>query len=222
VIATDPTLSNFHVGTRTQPSGQGVIVGYAGILGNRPQSFGNTVAVWDTWSPILDGPTPTQPLCTVPVPQDEQPSTVDVPWGFGPTDYLISYQAGGPYTTMCATRRLSLSIALMSEPPSSVMLGVAALDAQSVTLTYNALLGCKPKSWGHWVGVWTGFPAPYAPGAPDGWAAIESDRTQGVVTVTGLEIYPTLDYSVIYFMGPVADGVPGTALGALLTFTAGA
>jgi hypothetical protein len=220
LIASDATLDNFSLGLNSQPDNQGVVVRYTGVPGNQPDSFHNTVALWDSWSPIIVGPNKTTPLCVVPISCNLQPSTVYVPWPFTGTDYLITYQAGESLTTMCAALELSLTLKLMTVPPSAISLRVYELDESSITIVYSTLGGYLPNTYGNWVGVWQGFPGPYFAPAPDAWAAVARDRTQDLVKVSNLEIIPGFVYRVIYFMGPPTDGLPGSNVGATLTFTA--
>jgi hypothetical protein len=220
LIASDPTLNNFGLALNSQPNGRGVVVGYTGIPGNQPDSYHNTVALWDSWSPIIEGPNKTTPLRVVPISGDLQPSTVYVPWQFTGTDYLISYQVGESLTTMCAALELSLKLRPMTVPPSAISLSVYELDDSSITIIYSTLGGYLPKTYGNWVGVWQGFAGPYFAPPPDSWAPVGRDRTQDLLTVSNVQIMPGFVYSVIYFMGPQADGVPGSNVGAVLTFTA--
>jgi hypothetical protein len=220
LIASDPTLNNFRLELKSQPDGDGVAVRYAGIPGNQPESYHNAVALWDTWSPVIAGPNKTSPLRVVPITGNLQPSDVYVPWPFTGTDYLITYQAGESLTTMCAALELSLNLKLATVPPSAISLRVYRLDDSSITIVYSTLGGYLPKTYGNWVGVWQGFAGPYfASAPPDSWAAVGTDHTEGLLTVPNLQIIPDFDYRIIYFMGP-PGGVPGSNVGAVLTFTA--
>lgn len=220
-VPSDPTLNNFGLTLSTQPDGQGVAVRYTGVPGNQPESYKNSVALWDTWSPIVEGPHRTSPLCVVPIVGDLQPSTVYVPWQFTGTDYLITYQVGEELTTMCASLELSLKLLKpMIVPPGAISLSVSHIDDSSITIVYSTLGGYLPKTYGNWVGVWQGFAGPYFAPAPDSWAPVGSDHTQDRLTIPNLRIDPGFVYRIIYFMGPQADGVPGSTIGAMLTFTA--
>ncbi|MBV8710850.1 MAG: hypothetical protein JOY56_03695 [Solirubrobacterales bacterium] len=219
LIASDPTLDNFCLQLHSTPDGQGVVVQYTGIPGNQPESYHNSVALWDSWSPVIDGPNKTPPLVVVPISGNLQPSTVFVPWPFTGTDYLITYQVGDSLTTMCAALELSLKLKV-PVPPTAISLSVSQLDATSITIVYNTLGGYLPKTYGNWVGVWQGFSGPYFAPTPDSWAPAGSDHTQDVLTVSNLRIIAGFDYRIIYFMGPQADGVPGSNIGAVLTFKA--
>jgi hypothetical protein len=220
LIASDPTLNNFGLALNSKPDGQGVVVRYTGVPGNQPDSYRNSVALWNTWTPVIEGPNKTTPLRVVPISGDLQPSTVYVPWPFTGTDYLITYQVGDSLTTMCAALELSLKLKPMIVPPSAVSLSVYELDDSSITIIYSTLGGYLPSTYGNWVGVWQGFAGPYFAPAPDSWARVPRDRTQDLLTIPNLQIIPGFVYRVIYFMGPLADGVPGSNIGAMLTFTA--
>jgi hypothetical protein len=220
LVPSDPTLNNFGLALKSQPDGQGVVVGYTGVPGNQPDSYNNSVALWDTWSPVIDGPHKTTPLRVVPISCDIQPSTVHVPWAFTGTDYLISYQVGESMTTMCAALQLSLHLKPMVVPPSSISLSVYELDDSSITIVYSTLGGYLPKTYENWVGVWQGFAGPYFAPPPDAWAPVGRDRTQDLLKVSNLQILPGFVYRVIYFTGPPTDGLPGSNVGATLTFTA--
>jgi hypothetical protein len=220
LVPSDPTLNNFGVALNSQPDANGVVVRYTGVPGNRPGSYNNSVALWDTWSPIVAGPHKTSPLETVSIQDDLQPNTIYIPWKFTGTDYLITYQVGEELTTMCASLQLSLKLKPMAVPPGAISLSVCQLDDSSITIVYSTLGGYLPKTYGNWVGVWQGFPGPYFAPTPDSWAPVASDHTQDLLTVPNLRIIPGFDYRIIYFMGPQADGVPGSNIGAMLSFTA--
>jgi hypothetical protein len=219
LIASDPTLYNFGLRMTTKPDNTGVIVGYTGIPGNQPHSYNNSLALWNSFSPVFSGPRKQKPLCVVPIADDLQPNAILVPWSFTGTDYLVTQQVDDSLTTMCAALELSPRLA-MTVPPSAVTLTVSQLEDSSITILYSTLRGYLPKTFGNWVGVWQGFAGPYDPAGPYSWAPVDRDLTQDFLTVSNLTITPGIDYSVIYFMGPQADGVPGTNLGAVLTFTA--
>lgn len=220
-VAADSTLDRFGLKLATKPGPSGVQVRYTGIAGNRPHTYANSVALWNTWDPIIEGPHKVDPLLVVPIGTDNQPDYVYVPYDrFTGTDYLISYQVGGPLTTMAAMRRISLRLAATAAPPSSLSLSVYELTADSLTVKYETLDGSLPHTFGNWIGCWQGRAGPYFAGKPMGWAAVGSDSTMGLVRLAGLTIAASFIYRVIYFMGPGADGVPGSHVGAVLTFEA--
>ena len=220
LIASDSSLDKFGLSLKTQPGVQGVDVTYTGIPGNQPLTYANSVALWDTWSPILSGPHKIDPLCIVPIPGNLQPSSVHIPYGtFTGTEYLISYQVGEPLTTMAAALPISVHLSPDTVPPTSVSLSVYALATDSITIEYGTLSGHLPHTFGNWIAVWQGFPGPYFAPTPEQWAPIANDNTQGLICLSDLEIIVGFTYCVIFFMGPTV-GDPATNLGAMLTFTA--
>jgi hypothetical protein len=221
LVAPDPTLERFGLTLATKPGPSGVQVRYTGIAGNRPHTYVNSIALWDTWNPIIEGPHKIEPLVVVPIGTDNQPDYGHVPYDrFTGTDYLVSYQVGGPLTTMAAVRRISLRLAAPVPPPTALSLSVYELTADSLTVKYETLDGSLPHTFGNWIGCWQGRAGPYFAGKPMGWTAVGSDDTMGLVRLSGLTILASFIYRVIYFMGPDADGVPGSQVGATLTFEA--
>ena len=65
LIASDPTLDNFGLTLVTKPDRSGVVVRFNGVPGNQPHAYGNTVALWDSWSLIVTGPHAQTPLRVV-------------------------------------------------------------------------------------------------------------------------------------------------------------
>jgi hypothetical protein len=220
LIASDLTLDRFGLTLKTQPGVQGVDVTYTGIPGNQPLGYANSVALWDTWNPILAGPHKIDPLCVVPIPSNLQPSSVHIPYDtFTGTEYLVSYQVGEPLTTMAAGLPITVRLAPDTVQPTSVSLSVQALTTDAITIEYGTLTGYRPETFGNWIAFWQGFPGPYYASPPVQWAPISGDSTQGLISLSGLDIIAGFTYCIIYFMGPTG-GDPATNLGAMLTFTA--
>jgi len=218
LTAEDVSLDRIYLSLPTEPDSSGLAVAYTAIEGNRPKSNENTVALWDTWEPILVGPARTKPLGCVRIASELRRSTAFIPYaGLTGSDYLVTYQVGRDLSTMAASLRICLELG--STPPSGVALSVYELRGDRITVKYETLGGYRPHSLGNWVGAWQGLAGPFGAPPPDAWAPVASDSTVGLVTLSGLTIIDGFPYRIIYFMGPDA-GVPGSAIGAVLTFTA--
>ena len=212
LIASLVTLKNFEIEAATQPSDDSLIVSYRSIDGNRPHTFGNTVALWDVTMP---DPEFDHPLTTADIETDANRGSILIKHDLQGIDYLVTYQVGA-LTTMCAQLRLSLSLTAMSAPPNSITMSVEQLTDTSITLRYDTLGGYLPQTYNNWVGIWSGFPNPFRAGTPAGRAEVPN-ATEGLVPIPNISIEPTFNYTVVYHMG---NSEKGTDVGAALSFTA--
>jgi hypothetical protein len=215
----DPgTLFHFELSLKSKPSKDGVIVYFTGIPGNRPQDFGNSVALWDNWYP---DPEFHKPLKVTLIGSNLQPAGVRIEnETFQENDYLVTYQVAAAMTSMCASLRISARPAAMSEPSNSVILRLSSVSASSVSVFYSTLGGYLPAKYRNWIGIWRGFPNPFRAGKPMGAVPIPDDSTEGSVTIGNISIESTRNYTLIYFMGGGVSDQPGTNAGAMLSFTA--
>ena len=143
------TLSNFSITVASPPNRDDVIVRYAGIKGNKPGDYDNTVALWDT---LLPDPVLDQPLTTARITSNQQPGEVIIKWEFQATDYLVTYQSGKALTTMCASLELSPRMRAEAVPPNNVILDITCITATSVTVRYGTLAGYRPLTFQNWAG----------------------------------------------------------------------
>jgi hypothetical protein len=209
------TLSNFSITVASPPNRDDVIVRYAGIKGNRPGDYGNTVALWDT---LLPDPVLDQPLTTARIASNQQPGTVVIDWKFQATDYLVTYQTGKALTTMCASLELSPRMLAQSVAPNNVILNITSITATSVTVRYGTLPGYRPLTFQNWIGIWSAFPNPFRVGKSLGEAPIPTDDTEGSVMIKSLNLVPDSNYTLIYFMGPREANGSVTCVGSVISF----
>ncbi len=211
---------NFSILPANEPTGDGVIINVKGIPGNLPKTYGNTVAVWDTWYPDLSSGESADLSHVVNVPTDQQANSIVVNYPFSGGNYLLSYQVGQSVTTMCASYRLSLELVAMSVTPAQgVDLTIVDVTDTTVTVFYSTLSGYEPETSNNWVGVWMGAPRIFGAGKPLGMAPILGTSNIGQVTISGVAMRPRpYYYTLIYFMGPSVDGAGGTNVGSTLCF----
>jgi hypothetical protein len=211
------TLSNFSITVASPPDRTNVIVHYAGIKGNKPEDYGNTVALWDT---LLPDPVLDQPLTTAPIKGNQQPGTVVIDWEFQATDYLVTYQTGKALTTMCASLELSPRTLAQAVPPNNVILEITCITATSVTVRYGTLAGYRPLTFQNWIGIWPAFPNPFRVGKSLGEVPIPTDDSEGSVMIKSLNLAPDSNYTLIYFMGAREANGSVTCVGSVVSFRA--
>lgn len=171
----------------------GVIVSYRSMPGNRPQSNGNSVALWDSTIPNLQSP----PLAAAPVPTNLEVGDVYIPYQLQQSNYSVTYQTDG-YSTMNALAPVRLAPNAF-EIPTFVSLTISSLDTSGVKVIYSTLPGYTPATYKNWVGLWRGFASPYSAGSPMGRVPITEDYSQGEATIP---FSPgPFDYTLIYFLG---------------------
>ena len=173
----------------------GVIAKYQSLSGNKPATYGNSVALWESLSPDPS----TTPLVTVDIPTNDQIGEAFFDYGLGPTDYCVTYQLGSSPQTMCALAQISYA-SPAAIIPLYVSIEILSVTTETISVQYDTLPGYLPATYKNWIGIWPGFALPYNAPPPLNQAPVTLDYTQGILKVPFTQI--ASDYTMILFHRP--------------------
>ena len=175
------------------PNYEGVIVKYWSLPANQPNTYGNSVSLWNSTIPNLQ----VEPLASEPITDNSEVGSVFIPYGFQQTNYSVTYQTTD-YTSMCALAQILLAPAAVPIP-TYVSLTISSLDSSGVKVIYSTLPGYTPAKYKNWVGVWQGYESPYSTGSALNTVPIPTDASQGEVAIPFTP--GPFTYTLIYFLG---------------------
>lgn len=185
-----------------------VTVAFAGLPGNRPQTYANQVAIWN--NSII--PWGFDPMGAMTIPLQTDQGTVALNnLVITATNFVVGYAVGQDLSTSCASARIAPDGSSPSQ--SHTQVDITRANTDTIVVRYHTLDGYQPASAHNWVGLWAGRVSPYSAPQALGRAAVTSDSTDGTVTLSGLHLQEQTPYTLIYFMGPEL-----TEAGAMLVF----
>lgn len=206
-VAPDVSDLNHFTITACEPTYEGVIVEYRSLPANLPQTYGNSLALWNSTIPN----TQKDPIATAPIPTDDETGSVLIRYGFQQTNYSVTYQTKD-YQSMCALAQIQLA-KLAITIPTYVSICISSLDSSGVTVFYNTLPGYTPANYKNWLGLWQGFESPYSSTDTSLIAPVTQNSSQGELRIAFTP--GPFDYTLIYFLGTNRQ-----TAGALLYFQA--
>ncbi len=185
-----------------------VTVAYRGLPGNRPQSYANQVAIWN--SSVI--PWGFEPLASMAIPMQTEQGTVALNnLVITNTNFVVGYSVGPDPESTCASARIGVDGSPAAE--SRTRLEIVGAEDDALVVRYHTLEGYQPAARGNWVGLWVGRVSPYAAPAPLARKAVATDSTDGTLTLGGLRLEEQTPYTLIYFLGPNL-----TEAGAMIVF----
>jgi hypothetical protein len=132
---------------------------YKTLNGNKPNTYQNTVYLWQTEGWTVPSTTDKKHLITFDSAQEEsQDFSVDL----DQASYLIAYAVGPTVNAVVTTQRLeyredSNSYEIISAPSDEALsLKVTHVDPTAVSYSFRTPAGTSAKANGDWVGVWQG------------------------------------------------------------------
>lgn len=174
--------------------GDQVSVGYAGLPGNQPHSWGDFIGIWS--GTVI--PFGSKPLAASPVPSDLESGSVVVSTTITSSSYTAAYSLGAEVTALCAAQLIGAGGQLGAR--QAVQMAINNIGESSISIAYTTLPGYMPSKAGNWVGLWKGEIDPYQPGDPVGTTKVTSDSNMGDLAILApLGIKET--YTLVYFMG---------------------
>jgi hypothetical protein len=196
--------------TILESSGTTVTIGYAGLPGNQPRTYGNFVALWQSsavsWT--------VAPAFRLTIPSNSEVGTVVLAGvSIGNIPDTIAYAVGPKVDDICASALLAADGS--TGVVDAVSLRLVALDATSLTLRYHTLSGYLPATAGNWIGLWRGSASPYNAPRPLARVKIAEDVTDDRIVINGVTLEGGEIYTVVYFMDETY-----TSAAVLLTLTA--
>ncbi|HVI47968.1 MAG TPA: hypothetical protein VM802_24080 [Chitinophaga sp.] len=202
--------------------------GFKTLPGNKPNSYGNYVAIWQNSGNTI--PWDTEPMKVKPI-------TKASPSGdsfFDELDldkysYILGYSVGAELTATGAQKVGNIcSTAYVPElededpyPPFLPQLKMGYIGGNSVSVDYKLPAGLKPKSNGAWIGIWEAEQASYTT-QPKAANTIMVDKSNGNAFINGITIGRGATYTIGLFMsGWAGAGKPQTltAMACSITFT---
>jgi hypothetical protein len=205
----------------TSGTGTVITVGYVGptlllynyntLPSNQPTTYGNTVFLWQSPSPI---PWNQTPLASQPVSGNTQAGSVNFTnLQIQQKDYIAGYAVGPSVQNICSWAWIPAS----GSPPTvtfQTSVSVLAFSTDSAVMQYTVPDGAQPQANGHWVGVFQGPYASYTDATLIvAKANVGSNVSTGTVSITGTFLRGT-QYTVAYFCG-----AKQTAMAAITSFT---
>lgn len=186
-----------------------VTVLYMGMNTNEPQSFGNSIVVWEGDGVGWNEP----PLATAAV-QDDAPAgslSVAIP-NLTPdsTSYTFGYAVGASPTAIASV------VTTLPGGPSETQATSVSVDefgSDFILVRYSLPAGALPGTLGHWVGVWEGGSVDISGPPPMVRSDVTSQTDQGTVEINGIQLVRGTAYTIGYFVGP-----DQTELAATVTF----
>ncbi|KVU25201.1 hypothetical protein WK65_14230 [Burkholderia ubonensis] len=198
---------------------------YDSMPGNQPNSYGNTVFLWQTSQVAV--PINTTPLASQLI-SGNQPNGSNVFMGLSVSteSYLMAYAVGNNVKNIVAY--VSIPAIDDQEPPfpptPSPSILVTSYGATSVSFSYSTPNGMTPQNDGDWVGLWQGQGQSVLYSLPPTWfVQLGSNANQGSwgINLSSGNIQRGTTYTLGYFKGGYAQTNPKqTTLAASTTFVA--
>ena len=182
--------------TVTATTEDSLVVSFMGLNGNQPQTYGNSIVVWEGPDVRWDQP----PVTQVPIPTNATAGAVAIP-SLAPQQnpYAIAYTVG-PSPTSIAT----VTTALPGEPTGDTQTTTLSIDDVMPTgfvVDYQLPAGSDPSTLGHWVGVWEGSMVAWS-APPIARTTISGSSSQGTAAIEGFDVLRGVTYTLGYFAGP--------------------
>lgn len=223
-----PSQNALATGFVIQPqdvTGTQITFHYDSMAGNQPNSYGNTVFLWQTSQQAI--PVNTQPLNAQLI-SSNQPNGSNVFMGLSVSSesYLVAYAVGNAVKNIVAsvfipaTGGQSAAPVVPTPAPSII---VTTYGSTSVSFSYATPVGMTPQNDGDWVGLWQGQGQSVLYSQPPTWfVQLGSNANQGNwgLNLSSGNIQRGTMYTLGYFKGGYAQTNPKqTTLAASTTFT---
>lgn len=177
-------------------SGDSVSVSYSGLPGNHPKDNKNFVAIWQ--ASIIPWQNPDFNPVFIEN-NNEQGSLVLDGLTITKNSYIVGLSVGPKLTDICTSTILRAGGLVTA--PTTVLIGLDHIGANSLTIHYETLAGYHPKTYNNWIGLWKGYASPYNPHDLVGTVNIKEDSNQGSIGMNNLQLGINTEYTLVYFMG---------------------
>lgn len=174
-----------------------VTIAYAGINGNEPASFGNTIFVWEGTVVGWNDP----PVATMAIDSDTTDGSVTIS-GLTPdsTPYTIGYAVSGSPSSVASTATILPDIPTPDTDQTDI--SIISVGSSSVGVSYQLPAGTNPSANGHWVGVWEGSSIDLGgSNRPITRTNISNSAPAGTVEISNFNVLRGVQYTVGYFVG---------------------
>jgi hypothetical protein len=224
---TNPALTTLTINVVTADQ---IILTYNTVPDNRPNTYGNFVAIWQNQNQI---PYNQDPLSKQNIPNDTQKGDMAFD-GLSVTenDYIIGYAVGPvktdsqTYGNVCSTAFIPSGA--ISDPSLIKLFSTSLLlkyvGSNTVSFQYSAPANYQPATNKAWAGLWRGASVPYTTPPDVAAMAVTLNSNFGTLAFNGVSIGIGLTYSIGFFMSGWSDAVPTRnqkTLACWLSFTQG-
>ncbi|WDD90627.1 hypothetical protein Bsp3421_000491 (plasmid) [Burkholderia sp. FERM BP-3421] len=224
-IASQNTLATGFIIKPEDITGTQITFHYDSMPGNQPNTYGNTVFLWQTSQAAI--PVNTAPYNSQLI-SGNQPNGSNVFMGISVSaeSYLVAFATGNTVKNIVAAIFIPPSNggpAKPVEPVQAPLLETTGHGSTSVSFRYATPIGMTPQNDGDWVGLWQGQGESVLYTLPPTWfAPIGSNANQGSwgLNLSSGNIQRGTMYTLGYFKGGYAQSNPKQAtLAASTTFT---
>lgn len=178
-----------------------VTISYQSLPANRPNSYGNFIALWQGAAIPWTAP----PLMQMTIPNEtDSGSLVLDNITIAALPYVVTYGTGPDINRVAAMVPIAAD-SNAAQKGQSVALKLLNLTANSISVRYETLPGYQPASSGNWLGLWPGQMSPYNPFKPMACILVSQDGNSGVLGLNGLALGRGDSFTLVYFTGPPAD-----------------
>jgi hypothetical protein len=224
-----PSQNALTTGFTIQPqdvTGTQITFHYDTMPGNQPNSYGDTVFLWQTSQQAI--PINTAPLNSQLI-SNNQPngSNVFMNLSVSSESYLVALATGNSVKNIVASVFIQAtgggSATPVAPAPAAPQILVTSYGSTSVSFSYVTPIGMTPQSDGDWVGLWQGQGQSVLYSLPPTWfVQLGSNANQGNwgINLSSGNIQRGTIYTLGYFKGGYAQTNPKqTTLAASTTFT---
>jgi hypothetical protein len=210
-VPSQTTMATSFVIQPQDVTGTQITFHYDTLPGNQPNSYGNTVYLWQTSSQMI--PINTTPLNSQAI-ASNQPNGSNVFMGLSVSEesYLVAFAVGGAVSNIVSTVFIPATGSNPANPQSSnSTLNITNVGSTSVSFAYNTPPGSQPLANGDWVGLWQGQSEAGLYTLPPTWSAqLASNSNQGNwgLNLASGNIQRGTIYTLGYFKGGYAAQNP--------------
>jgi hypothetical protein len=203
---------------------------YETLSGNQPNTYRNTVYLWQTEGWAVPSTTDKEYLIDSNLAEDSQNFSVEL----DQASYLIAYAVGPTVNAVVTTQRLeyqedSNSYDIISAPSDEALsLKVTDVNPETVSYSFRTPAGTSARASGDWVGVWKGTTVSKLYNnaeEPIGLQPISKDDSHGDDILTlfdGQQFTSNISYMLGYFKSGYDQNKPNesvrTTLAAIVLF----
>lgn len=177
-------------------TGSQIVVQYNGLPGNRPNAFGNALALWENATQVPYG---VPPLSQTAIAGNAPAGSLfmSAPQA-SQVAYVVGYATGPDLSTVCST--LTFYLGRTDGVAFSTQIHPVYIGADSIAINYQTPAGNQPATNGNWVGLWQGESASFQGGMLAS-AKVPVDNSTGTVVIDNFPLLRGATYTLAYFMG---------------------
>jgi len=197
-------------------SGTSITYSYNTLSGNQPNTYGDTLFLWQNQAQI---PYNEPPTSSYTIPGNTQAGGYT--WNqlsIGTNSYIVGYAVGTDVKNICAWAFVPASGSADNSSSFATSISVGAITSNSVVINFSTPAGNDPTANGDWIGVWNNGAPSYIvqPTAKSGVKDLGGNNN-GTVGIN-LALLRGNTYAVAYFKGGASTSTL-TTMAATTTFS---